>query len=123
MSLGTITAVDVMTIHRAKGLEFDVVIMPDLDRTARKGEGPLLQWQAVTARGGAAGVLFAPRPSVHERENRRRSAEVGLHAWLGGLDSDRGRYELGRLAYVATTRARRAPCRPATTGSRPGRRR
>jgi len=100
-------SVDVMTIHRAKGLEFDVVIMPDLDRTARKSEGPLLQWQAVTARGGAAGVLFAPRPSVHERENRRRSAEVGLHAWLGGLDSDRGRYELGRLAYVATTRARR----------------
>jgi len=100
-------SVEIMTIHRAKGLEFDVVIMPDLDRTARKGEGPLLQWQAVTTRGGAAGVLFAPRPAAHERENRRGGAEPGLHAWLGGLESDRGRYELGRLAYVATTRARR----------------
>jgi len=98
-------SVEVMTIHRAKGLEFDVVVMPDLDRTGRNDEPRLLQWQAVTTREGAAGILFAPRRPAHEKQ--RRGAEVSLHAWLGRLDADRRQYELGRLAYVATTRARR----------------
>ena len=36
--------VHVMTIHKAKGLEFDHVIIPFLDRQTRNQESPLLRW-------------------------------------------------------------------------------
>ena len=34
----------VMTIHKAKGLEFDTVILPGLGRKPAPGERPLLRW-------------------------------------------------------------------------------
>jgi len=37
------TRIELMTIHRAKGLEFDVVILPALDRGARRDDPPLLR--------------------------------------------------------------------------------
>ena len=36
--------IQIMTIHKAKGLEFDHVVVPFLDRRARVQESPILQW-------------------------------------------------------------------------------
>ena len=36
--------VQLMTIHRAKGLEFDHVFVPSLDRVLNRGREPLLRW-------------------------------------------------------------------------------
>src|SRR5258705_5112445 len=49
-------AVEIMTIHRAKGLEFDTVIVPGLDRLPRSGPKPLLVWKSLLS----AGLLLAP---------------------------------------------------------------
>ena len=40
-------AIEIMTVHKAKGLEFDTVIMPGLDRTPRSGDPPLVIWKAL----------------------------------------------------------------------------
>src|SRR5262249_16048986 len=37
-------AIDIMTMHAAKGLEWDVVILPGLGRRARADRDPLLHW-------------------------------------------------------------------------------
>ena len=37
-------AVDLMTIHLSKGLEWDVVFVPALERPGRKSNGRLLSW-------------------------------------------------------------------------------
>ena len=95
--------VQVMTIHRAKGLEFDVVILPDLQRNPRRGDRPLLYWTTVATGPGKRGIVLAGRADSAEGEG----AADALERWMRKLESDREALELGRLAYVAATRARR----------------
>jgi ATP-dependent helicase/nuclease subunit A len=78
-----------MTIYKAKGLEFDHVVLPYLDRTTRPTDPPLLLWRR---EGG--GLLMA----------ERRSGE--LYRWLAREDRARDAHERERLLYVACTRAR-----------------
>jgi ATP-dependent exoDNAse (exonuclease V) beta subunit len=94
--------VQVMTIHRAKGLEFDVVILPDLQRRPRGGERPLLYWTTVATGPGERGIVLAGRTDATEEDGAD-----ALERWMRRLHAERERLELGRLAYVAVTRARR----------------
>ncbi|MBF0612705.1 MAG: UvrD-helicase domain-containing protein [Magnetococcales bacterium] len=90
--------VQVMTIHKAKGLEFDCVILPGLARRPRQGEARLLHWQELSDRQG--GLLLAPvRQSGQQRE--------AISDYLRWLDRQKEELETGRLLYVAATRARR----------------
>ena len=95
--------VQVMTIHRAKGLEFDVVILPDLQRGPRGGDRPLLYWTTVATGPGERGIVLGSRTGSDENEG---DADP-LERWMRDLGADREALELGRLAYVAATRARR----------------
>jgi ATP-dependent exoDNAse (exonuclease V) beta subunit len=95
--------VQVMTIHRAKGLEFDVVILPDLQRSVRRSERPLLYWTAIATGAGERGVVLASRADSAEAEG----GADPLERWMRKLGAEREAFELGRLAYVAATRARR----------------
>ncbi len=80
----------ILTIHKAKGLEFDHVLLPFLDRRARPPDAPLLRWRLQDDR-----LLLACRHTGP------------LYAWLAEEDRQRERHELQRLLYVACTRARR----------------
>jgi ATP-dependent helicase/nuclease subunit A len=93
-------AVQVMTIHRAKGLEFDVVIVPSLSRPARSDEEPLLRWLELPSQAGGFDLLVAP---ITPRG--ARSAEP-LNRYLRSLQARRLAHERARLLYVAATRAR-----------------
>jgi ATP-dependent exoDNAse (exonuclease V) beta subunit len=95
--------VQVMTVHRAKGLEFDVVILPDLQRGTRATERPLLYWTPVATGPGERGIVLASRSDSTEGEGRADA----LERWMRKLGADREALELGRIAYVASTRARR----------------
>jgi len=95
--------VQVMTIHRAKGLEFDVVILPDLQRGPRGSERPLLYWTSVATAAGERGIVLASRSDADENDG----AADALERWMRDLGNEREELELGRLAYVAATRARR----------------
>ena len=88
-----------MTIHKAKGLEFDHVILPGLQRTVRRGSRALLHWLEPLRENSGADLLLAA------------AAEKGAKAdplqdYLAHLESRRQDLELGRLLYVAVTRAR-----------------
>ncbi len=88
-----------MTIHKSKGLEFDTVILPGLHKTGRADEPPLLMWLERINRKGESNLLLAPVRAVGQREN-------ATYDYLRELDKEKGRFELGRLLYVAVTRAR-----------------
>jgi ATP-dependent helicase/nuclease subunit A len=94
-------AVQVMTIHRAKGLQFDHVIVPALDRATRATQRRLLRWIDLPGDGRESELLIAPTPAVGAQ------AEGDLNVYLRDLLRQRELNERGRLVYVAATRARR----------------
>jgi ATP-dependent helicase/nuclease subunit A len=87
-------AVEIMTIHKAKGLEFDTVIVPGLDRAPRSGRKPLFAWRALA--GGR--LLLAP---IDETGGEKEP----LYQYVRQLDREAEDIEAGRLFYVAATRA------------------
>jgi ATP-dependent helicase/nuclease subunit A len=90
--------VEVMTIHKAKGLEFDVVILPALNRLLR-GEGrELLRWTRIPGQEG--GIVFAPIKAAGADSDP-------MYRWIELLERERTARERGRLLYVAATRAKR----------------
>ena len=87
--------VQVMTLHRAKGLEFDVVIMPGLARAPNRQDTPLIRW-----RRRPQGLLLAPL------QERGGTADP-VYAYLKHLAEGEEEAELGRVLYVGCTRARK----------------
>ena len=88
-------ALQLMTIHKAKGLEFDTVILPGLGAVPRGDDQRLLLW--LEHRGE---LLLAP------------IAESGadkdpIYAYLASIERLKAEQETARLLYVAATRARR----------------
>jgi ATP-dependent helicase/nuclease subunit A len=94
--------VQVMTIHRSKGLEFDHVFLPALDRTLNRDRDPLLRWLDLPRESGGSDLLMAPVPAIGDTEGG------ALNSYLKRLMSARSANEQTRLLYVAMTRARRS---------------
>ncbi len=92
--------VQLMTIHKAKGLEFDRVIIPGLGRPPRADESALIEYLDVPA-GDGQRFLMAP---INSEMNRRGSNPI--KGFIRQINKLAGRHEDGRLAYVAATRAK-----------------
>lgn len=91
--------VEIMTIHKAKGLEFDTVILPGLGYPTRTSGRPILLSREFPGPDGAHSLLLAPlNPS---REKRK-----GIYEFLWRKEQDLQALELDRLLYVAVTRAK-----------------
>ena len=114
--------VQVMTIHRAKGLEFEHVIVPALQRATRGAERRLLRWVDLPGDARESDLLISPSPPVGAME------ESDLNVFIRELVRQRDTHERCRLMYVAATRARRtlwlsaAPARAADGTVKPDRR-
>lgn len=93
-------AVQIMTIHHAKGLEFDHVILPSLHKKVRSDRAPLLRWLDLPRADGSHDLLMSPIRAVG------REQEDALGRFIGKLAAVRLRNERLRLLYVAATRAR-----------------
>ena len=85
-----------MTIHKAKGLEFDTVIVPGLAGGGGKDDRKLFLWMETPE----SSLLLAPI-------NPTGSKEEAIYELIRELDRRKAEHEMGRLLYVAATRARR----------------
>jgi ATP-dependent exoDNAse (exonuclease V) beta subunit len=96
---GARRAIQVMTIHAAKGLEFDIVILPRLNE---KPMNEVRQQELLVSRDGKGGVNWVLQTPLkcYARLDRTLSAELAEAERRGTFES------LCRL-YVAMTRAKR----------------
>lgn len=90
----------VMTIHKAKGLEFDTVILPAMGRAARSDDKSLLMWREyIPEHGGAsAGLVISPLTASGAEEDK-------IYTHLRFEQAQTSSLEHTRLFYVAATRA------------------
>jgi ATP-dependent exoDNAse (exonuclease V) beta subunit len=87
--------VKVMTLFKAKGLEFDTVIIPGLAETRSGDDTDLLRWRA-----REGGLLLATTRA-------RGGEEDAIYRYLKWLAATEAEHELGRILYVGATRAKR----------------
>jgi ATP-dependent helicase/nuclease subunit A len=95
--------VRVMTVHAAKGLEFEVVAVADLGRNLQLG------WSPLRVEPGKEGPEGAELARVGVQLGRLGRPGERLHDYheLTDLAAERDAEEEARLAYVASTRAKR----------------
>jgi ATP-dependent exoDNAse (exonuclease V) beta subunit len=92
-------SLQLMTIHKAKGLEFDVVILPGLDAATRGADLDLMLWLERPRTEGGTDLLLAPLDAPGQERD-------ALYQWVRVLRREQERLETTRVLYVAVTRAR-----------------
>ena len=96
--------VQIMTIHKAKGLEFDSVIVPGLERAPRHDDKRLMLWtEQPNPETGDRELLLAP---IRQAGIDDETDEI--YRYIAQLEREKQRQEDVRLLYVAATRARSA---------------
>lgn len=97
--LTTDNYIEIMTIHKAKGLEFDTVFLPGLDRLLTTDDPQLLLCMDRPSSLGTTHLLLAPIKASAEEED-------AIYNYLRHEEKTRASYETMRLLYVAATRAK-----------------
>jgi ATP-dependent exoDNAse (exonuclease V) beta subunit len=101
---GSDFGVQLMTIHKSKGLEFEVVIVPELQAGTRRSSPRMLSWlERGLAQPGDSGEIteFLIAPFQPKGEDRGKAKE-----WVDRVYREREAQEDRRILYVAATRAR-----------------
>lgn len=94
-AIGSDNAVQIMTMHKAKGLEFDYVILPGLGKKPKSEQKRLVYWMP-----HGDDLLLAP-----VQETGGKSSEI--YSFLSRLDKEKEQFEILRLLYVSVTRAKK----------------
>jgi ATP-dependent exoDNAse (exonuclease V) beta subunit len=92
----------VMTMHRAKGLQFDHVLLYGLGHAPGRQERAVLNWFDVPTAHGNSNRVVSPVGARADVENDP------LHRFIEKIESNKYQHELGRLLYVACTRAKQS---------------
>jgi ATP-dependent helicase/nuclease subunit A len=103
-------SLQLMTIHKSKGLEFDTVILPGLDRKTGGNEQPLLLWEEVPSdqkQQHSNAVALVVAPYIPKGNMVQASNTVTPYDYLKMLEKERAAHEDARVLYVAATRAER----------------
>jgi ATP-dependent exoDNAse (exonuclease V) beta subunit len=101
---GSDCGVQLMTIHKSKGLEFEVVIVPELQAAGGRSRGKLLSWlERGLAEPDESGEIteFLIAPLQPKGEDRGRAKQ-----WVDRVYRERESQEDRRVLYVCSTRAR-----------------
>ncbi len=96
-----------MTIHKSKGLEFDTVILPGLGAKigGNNSDKPLVLWEEVSIEDQPE-LLAAPYIPKGSRD-KNHDENVSAYDYLETLENERDANEDARVLYVAATRVER----------------
>jgi ATP-dependent exoDNAse (exonuclease V) beta subunit len=88
-------------MHKAKGLEFDHIIVPGLAKLTRSDNNPLLEWHERINSRGQARLFMAALTETGEEEDK-------LYSLLRHEKQYKSYLENTRLLYIAITRAKKS---------------
>lgn len=91
----------VMTIHKAKGLEFDHVLLPGLNHKSPKDDNELMLWLEKPNWAGSVDFVVAPIKHAHDDQEM-------IYDYLKYMEQKKLAHESVRLLYVAVTRAKKS---------------
>lgn len=96
--------IELMTMHKSKGLEFDTVILPGLGRAPKGDDRQLVSWLQFLGktRDGEEQEHLVIAPLDQKGQPRALLSQL-----LQRFEQEKSDYELARLLYVAATRAKR----------------
>lgn len=89
--------IQVMTIHKSKGLEFDNVFIPGMGRSSRGGSKDIISWIEYEHEGSPLFTMACKAKHGGENSPHLR--------YIKSLVRDKEVFEMGRLLYVGCTRA------------------
>lgn len=92
-------SLQIMTVHNAKGLEFDAVILPHLERKSAQDEKQLLLWMERSTAHESSSLLIAPIHAIGDDND-------SIYEYIKRQHAIKADYESSRLLYVAATRAK-----------------
>ena len=92
----------VMTMHRAKGLEFDHVVLYGIGRLPGRGDRSVLSWFDAPGEHGDERKVISPVGP------RNELSTDPVHRFIELSEARKDRHEQSRLLYVACTRARKS---------------
>ncbi|WP_051938193.1 UvrD-helicase domain-containing protein [Ghiorsea bivora] len=90
--------IELLTMHGAKGLQWDTVLLPGLGKTPRASDKDVLV-RTETYAAGKTQLLLAPLPN-------KSAADNGIYQLIQSFEAERDNLETARLLYVACTRAK-----------------
>ena len=105
--------VQIMTIHKSKGLEFDHVFLPGLARTSRADEKSLLLWHQRLSADGQNKLFLATLSATGSEDN-------SLYNLLRFEKAQKSQLESTRLLYIGITRAMKSVYLSATLADKEG---
>ncbi|MFT4670931.1 MAG: ATP-dependent helicase/nuclease subunit A [Pseudohongiellaceae bacterium] len=91
--------VNILTMHKSKGLEFDHIILPGLNRSPASDDKQLLQWYERLNASGDNRLFLTTQTAVGNEENK-------LYDLMRYEQQQKNLLEDTRLLYIAVTRAR-----------------
>ncbi len=95
------TQLSIMTIHKAKGLEFDHVILPGLHNKIRTEKHNLMLWLERPNQYNTIDFVLAPI-------KHSSTDQDPMYRYLQRIEKQKRDYESARLLYVAITRAKKS---------------
>ncbi len=99
VSTTTAARVKVLTMHKAKGLQFEHVVLYGLGRHPASSQKALMTWFDLPDVHGGEDKILSP-------VGRRDTLEADpLHRYIGRVEARKDDHEQARLLYVACTRA------------------
>ena len=96
----SVNPIEIMTVHKSKGLEFDYILCPSLHYSGAAMSKPLLDWMYTTATSTPEILMHSP-PKIQSHAN-------SIHHYLRQHEQQCNQQEQVRLMYVALTRAKKS---------------
>jgi len=97
--------VQLLTMHKSKGLEFDTVFLPSLEKTGRNDDPELLYWHEHLNADGDTHFILSPI-DIQSTDDTNKS-QNSISKYIRQIKKEKSDLETIRLLYVACTRAKK----------------